>query len=147
MSQKQTVKTFTPYVTEVGGKIELVENGIVDAASMFASAQASNRMLTWIIRVGGFVLMLIGFNLLFKPLSVMADVVPLFGNIVGMGTGFVAFILARNLLASNHGHSLDCLPPDPGHHPAGAGSRLHFHARQTRQSAGRLRQCNTSQFP
>ncbi len=93
----QTQQTLMPYTTEVGGRIELVEMGIQDAASMFASAQAGNRVMTWLIRLGGFLLMLIGWNLLFKPLSVLADVVPLFGNLVGMGTGFVAFILAATL--------------------------------------------------
>jgi len=94
---KQTLRTFSPYVTEAGGSIELVESGVVDAVSMFASAQAGNRLLTWLIRLGGFLVMLIAWNLLFKPLSVLADVVPLFGNIVGIGTGFVAFIIAATL--------------------------------------------------
>jgi hypothetical protein len=90
----QTRKTLQPYTSQAGGKIELVERGIVDAASMFASAQTGNRVITWMIRTGGFLLMLIGWNMLFRPLSVLADVVPMAGNLVGMGTGFVAFILA-----------------------------------------------------
>jgi len=31
--------------------------------------------------------------MLFKPLSVLADVVPLFGTIVGAGTGIIAFLI------------------------------------------------------
>ena len=41
--------------------------------------------------------MLVGFSLLFRPLSVLADVVPFIGNIVGAGTGFVALLLSLPL--------------------------------------------------
>ena len=67
------------------------------ADAMFTSAQESNKMLTWILRVVGFVVMFIGFSLLFKPLSVVADVLPIAGDIVGIGTGIVAFLLAAPL--------------------------------------------------
>jgi len=35
--------------------------------------------------------------MIFKPLSVVADVVPFIGSIVGMGTGIVAFALSAPL--------------------------------------------------
>jgi len=38
--------------------------------------------------------MLLGLNLIFKPLSVLADVLPILGTLVEMGTGIVAFIIA-----------------------------------------------------
>jgi hypothetical protein len=53
--------------------------------------------MTWILRLVGFILMLVGFSLLFRPLSVLADVVPFIGDIVGVGTGFVAFLLSLPL--------------------------------------------------
>jgi hypothetical protein len=37
--------------------------------------------------------------MILRPLSVMADVVPLVGNIVGAGTGLVAFLVALALSA------------------------------------------------
>jgi tetratricopeptide (TPR) repeat protein len=41
--------------------------------------------------------MLIGLGLVLRPLSVVADVIPIFGSIVGAGTGIVAFLLAAAL--------------------------------------------------
>jgi hypothetical protein len=38
--------------------------------------------------------MFLGMCLVFKPLSVLADVIPPIGSLIGMGTGFVAGILA-----------------------------------------------------
>jgi hypothetical protein len=91
---QQTGNTFAPYIAKAGGTIEMLSTGTVSAESMFASAHSSNKMLTWALRIGGTVLMFIGFNLLFRPLSVLADVVPFIGNIVGVGTGIVALLLS-----------------------------------------------------
>lgn len=60
---------------------------------MFEAAHQDNKMMTWILRAVGFGMMFGGFGMIFKPLSVLADVVPLFGNIVGAGTGIIAFLL------------------------------------------------------
>lgn len=94
---KQTGDTFEPYVAKAGGSIELLQMGIQSSAAMIQKAQESNAMLTWILRLVGFVVMLIGLGLVFKPLSVLADIVPIFGSIVGFGTGLLAFLLASIL--------------------------------------------------
>jgi hypothetical protein len=41
--------------------------------------------------------MLVGLGMILKPLSVVADVVPILGNIVGAGIGFVAFLISAVL--------------------------------------------------
>jgi len=38
--------------------------------------------------------MYIGLGMVFKPLSVLADVLPILGDIVGIGTGIVAGLIA-----------------------------------------------------
>lgn len=91
---KQKGDTFEPYVAKAGGKIKLLDTGTVSADAMFAAEHQANKLLTWGLRLFGFVLMFIGFSLLFRPLSVLADVVPFIGDIVGVGTGFVAFMLS-----------------------------------------------------
>ncbi len=91
---RQNGNTFEPYQTKVGGSIELLEMGTHSADAMFQSAQQSNKILAWILRLVGFVLMLIGFNMVFKPLSVIADVVPFIGSIVGVGTGIISFLIS-----------------------------------------------------
>jgi hypothetical protein len=91
---KQTSQTFEPYIAKAGGSIEMLSTGTVSAESMFAAAHASNKLMTWGLRLLGAVLMFVGFNLLFRPLSVLADIVPLFGTIVGAGTGIIALLLS-----------------------------------------------------
>jgi len=94
---KQTSDSFEPFVAKAGGTIEMLETGTVSADAMFTDAHQANKFMTWILRLVGFILMLVGFSLLFRPLSVLADVVPFIGNIVGAGTGFVAFLLSLPL--------------------------------------------------
>jgi hypothetical protein len=89
-----------PYVTSNGGTIELLAYGTVTPDLMFQAAEKSNSIMTWLLRLGGLLLMVFGFRLVFRPLSVMADVLPFLGNIVEAGTGFVSFLLAAFLSAS-----------------------------------------------
>ena len=42
----------------------------------------------------GFLMMLIGLNMVFKPLSVLGDVIPFIGDLIGMGTSVVSFLIA-----------------------------------------------------
>jgi len=90
----QTGDSFSDYRTKVGGTIAMITAGEVSAQQMFEDAIATNSLVTWLIRLGGFVLIWIGFSLIFAPLSVLADVVPLFGDLVGAATGLIAFLLA-----------------------------------------------------
>ncbi len=90
----QVNNTFEPYHAKAGGTIELLHSGTHSAEAMFQQAQKSNTILTWILRGTGFVIMLIGFQLILAPLSVFADVLPILGSIVGAGTGLIAAMIA-----------------------------------------------------
>lgn len=91
---RQAGSSFAPYTTSVGTEVQMLEPGAVPAQAMFQHAQDANATLTWLLRAVGFVVMLVGFAMIFKPLSVVADVVPLVGSLVGLGTGLLAFGLA-----------------------------------------------------
>ncbi|MEW6282833.1 MAG: TMEM43 family protein [Candidatus Eremiobacterota bacterium] len=71
--------------------------GTKTADEMFTALEQENAILTWILRVVGFFCMFIGLALILRPISVMADVVPLFGDLAEMGTGLVAFGTAATL--------------------------------------------------
>jgi len=79
----------TPY-----GTYEQLSYGNKPIAAMIASAKAGNSTMTWILRIIGFALMFFGITLIFKPLSVIADVVPFIGDLVGIGTSIIAFLIA-----------------------------------------------------
>jgi len=90
----QTGGTFAAFQAEAGDTILLVEEGTHTAAAMFQAAESANTFLTWMVRAGGFLMMFIGLLAVFKPISVFADVVPLFGTMLGAGLGIFSFLLA-----------------------------------------------------
>lgn len=93
----QTGQSFTPYQTATGTTILLVEEGSLTAPQMFKKAQDANTFMTWLIRLGGFFLMFLGIFMLFRPIVVFADVLPLFGTMLGAGIGLFAFLGAAIL--------------------------------------------------
>ena len=91
---KQKGDSFVDYTAKNGKKLNYLTDGIEDATAMFATARTNNAIMTWLIRIGGFLLMFFGLSMVFKPLSVLADVLPILGDIVEMGTGLVAGLIA-----------------------------------------------------
>ncbi len=91
---KQSGNSFKPYVTSYEKSIEELVLGVASAEAIIKKAQSENTLFAWLLRLGGFVLMVIGFYLLFNPLAVIADIVPFIGNIVEFGTGILAFLLS-----------------------------------------------------
>lgn len=89
---RQSQGAVTTFLTHNGQELLLAEPGIVEADVMFKHGQEENRVLTWILRAVGAVLMLVGFAMSLSLLSILADVIPLFGNIVGAGTFLVALL-------------------------------------------------------
>ena len=91
---KQKGDTFVGYLAKTKKKIDMLSDGVKDAAEMFEAARSANTMMTWIVRLVGFLLMFFGLSMVLKPLSVLADVLPILGNIVEIGTGLVAGVIA-----------------------------------------------------
>ncbi len=91
---KQQGDTFVSYTAKNGKKLSYLAEGVQDAAAMFETARTNNAIMTWLVRIGGFLLMFIGMSMVFKPLSVLADVLPILGDIVEMGMGLVAGLIA-----------------------------------------------------
>ncbi len=94
---KQTGSTFEPYRASAGMDIEMLKRGVHTAQAMFTSALQANTVLTWILRAVGFFMMFLGLLLFFKPISVIGDVIPLFGSMLAFGTGLFALAIAAVL--------------------------------------------------
>ncbi len=90
---RQNGDGFLDYRARNGSEFLLVAQGDVPAGDMFQSAQDANNVVAWIIRVVGMVLLMVGFGLILAPFGVLADVLPLAGTIVRMGTGLIGFVL------------------------------------------------------
>ena len=93
----QAGHSFEPYRAKAGGTIDLLQTGIQSVDEMIEKAQQGNKVLTCVLRLVGFVVMLIGLSMIFKPLSVQGDALPILGTIVGAGTGLIAFLIAACL--------------------------------------------------
>jgi len=94
---KQHGDTFVAYTAQKKGKgtkLSYLADGVKDAAEMFQTARTNNAIMTWLVRIGGFLMMFIGLSMVLKPLSVLADVLPILGDIVEMGMGLVAGLIA-----------------------------------------------------
>ena len=85
--------TFEEFFASNGAAFSRLSVGTKSADNMFSDARKSNKMTAWALRIIGTVLVISAFGMLFAPLSVIADVIPFLGSIVGAGTGLVAFLL------------------------------------------------------
>lgn len=90
----QKANSIEPYIAKNGNTVLMLQGGSVPADQMFKTEKAANNKWGWILRLVGFLMISGGFGSIFKILSVIADVVPFIGNIVGFGTSLVSGILA-----------------------------------------------------
>ncbi|HBP16211.1 MAG TPA: hypothetical protein DEA08_00270, partial [Planctomycetes bacterium] len=90
----QKGNTFDEYVSKNGNEISGIHMGIETKQQFFAKEQAANAMMLWILRIGGFIFMGIGLSMVFRPIVVVADVIPILGDIVGLGFALAAFGIA-----------------------------------------------------
>ncbi len=93
----QQGESFVPYRAANGNTISLLQSGTHSAQAMFEAAQDANRSLTWMLRLGGFIGMMIGFTMLFGTLRVLAAVIPALGRLVGGAIGLISGILAASI--------------------------------------------------
>jgi hypothetical protein len=90
---RQTGSDFTEYQTNAGDRLLMVRPGAISAADMFKEAERENTIITWAIRAAGALFMFFGFTMILRPLVVVADVVPLIGNVLGAGASIVSLAL------------------------------------------------------
>lgn len=90
----QSGNSFVPYVTKCGKEKFLLYEGLMSAQSIVKSEENKAALIRWVLRVLGVVLMWVGFILLSKPLSIVADVVPFLGTCVEFLTGGFALLLS-----------------------------------------------------
>lgn len=93
---QQVGNSFQAYKLPEGTLAEF-ELGKKSADEIFTSAETANTMLLWALRLAGFALMTIGFSFVFRPFTVLADVVPIAGSLIGFGFALVAGLLAASI--------------------------------------------------
>ena len=88
---------LTRFVASNGREIFLIQNGSATAGEMFKDAISSNTALTWVIRIGGLILMLVGFKLTFGLLTGISDNIPLLGSLIRASTTLVSVVMTLAL--------------------------------------------------
>ncbi len=94
---QQNGNSFAPYPTKAGASLLRLDMGTLSAAEMFAEAHRENTMLMWVLRVVGLVLLVAGFAMVLKPISVVLDVIPMLGNVASMGIFLVSLLLGASI--------------------------------------------------
>ena len=90
---QQAGSSFQTYMTK-NGPLDELRNGIKGAEEIFQAAENENKVMAWILRLIGFILIGKGFSAIFKPLPTLMAFVPFLGKIVGAGVGLIAWTLA-----------------------------------------------------
>jgi hypothetical protein len=85
--------TFEKYIASNKKDFWHVSMGTVSAESMFAEAHSANSIITWILRAVGVFLVVVGLKLMFGLLPALFKVIPLLGDVVGMGVGLVCIVV------------------------------------------------------
>lgn len=85
--------TFEKFTASNGYTFSRLDMGKVGIARMFEGARSDNNIMAWLLRIAGIFLVVLGLRMIFHPLSVLGDVIPLLGTIIGAGMGVVAFLL------------------------------------------------------
>ena len=91
--------TLMPFATSNGYEIALISPGSKPAAALFKEAQEGEALVTWLVRAGGFILMLVCLTLLFQPLAVLVSVLPFLETVVGAGAFLLSLVIAIPLTA------------------------------------------------
>ncbi len=88
---------FASYTSDNGKSINMLSVGEISSDEMFASAQSANKLMAWMLRLVGLLIMAAGFRSILKLLSVVGDLIPFVGNIIGFGVSVISFVLAAVL--------------------------------------------------
>lgn len=86
--------TFTRYTAKNGKSFSSIVAGEKTMEEMFESEKAGNTMLTWVLRILGFILISAGLKMVFDILSTLLKVVPFLSSIMSWGVGLICNIIA-----------------------------------------------------
>lgn len=95
---RQNGERLEAYKTKsMSTSILLVTEGKKSEKEMFKAAESSNAAMTWFLRIFTLIALFAAFSMIFKPLSIIPQFVPLLGEFVGSLTGFLIFVVSAFL--------------------------------------------------
>ena len=94
---QETVTTYsysTTWTDSTGAAYSRVQTGLHSKEAMIAQAEQEVKILTWILRLVGWIVMSSGLGMFLSPLRVISDIIPFCGRIVGAGLGLISGLVA-----------------------------------------------------
>lgn len=84
--------TFKAYKAKNGKTFQTLVMGKKDASEIFESEHSANKLLLWVLRILGVILVIAGLKGIFGFLETLLKVVPFLANILGWGVSLVCFV-------------------------------------------------------
>ena len=91
--QKVVNGTFESYIAKNGKAFSKVEMGTVSAENMIEHQKSANKVMLWLLRILGILLVVAGFRSLLNFISTVFAVVPFVQRIIGTGIGLVTSVV------------------------------------------------------
>jgi len=85
--------TFTDHVAKNGNHVQLINMGAKSADEMFEAAHQSNKILCWILRIVGILLVVFGLKGIVGIVIAILKVLPFLANIVNVGTSLICWVV------------------------------------------------------
>ena len=85
--------TFKAYKAKNGKTFQTLVMGKKDASEIFESEHSSNKLLLWVLRILGVILVITGLKGIFGFLETLLKVVPFLANILGWGVSLVCTVV------------------------------------------------------
>jgi hypothetical protein len=85
--------TFEPYIASNGESFSWLSTGSFSLDKMISDAHSSNNVTAWVLRGVGALMIIVAIALFLAPISAVADVLPILGDIASAGTVLVAMLL------------------------------------------------------
>ena len=86
--------TFVSWTSAVGKKVNWVTEGTKTSAEMIEDMRTQDKIMKWLLRLVGFMLIFIGYMSFTSPLTKLVGYIPILGNVVNFMFGAMIFLLS-----------------------------------------------------
>lgn len=90
---KVSGSTFEPYVHKNGKSLCVLSMGVRSMDQMYEAQKASNKFLTWILRIFGLLMVIMALRMMFSIVVALLKVLPFLGNVAQVGINLVTGIV------------------------------------------------------
>ena len=93
----QSGSNITGFVGKSGKTVMYTIEGIHTGEELFQKLEDNNKMMTWLLRLVGCILLISAIACIFTPLTKLANYVPILGGLVGTAAGLVSIVVGLAL--------------------------------------------------